>query len=99
MGQDSVVALDDGIRRVEVYGTELIAEEALGDEIAGSCLLVGAKVSVGCEDIDCVAVAFSTDEGIIESVEAAELLVRTRVPNAESVIVMGKSTPDDCHTV
>jgi hypothetical protein len=94
-----VVALDEGIRRVDVYGTELIAAEALGDEIAASCLLVGAKVSVDCEDIDCVAVAFPTDEGITESVEAAELPVRTRVPNAESVMVMGKSTPDDCHSV
>jgi hypothetical protein len=99
VGQDVVVALDDGIRRVDVYGTELIAEEALGDEIAANCLLVGAKVSVDCEEIDCVAVAFPTDEGINVSVEAAELPVRTRVPNAESVMVMGKSTPDDCHSV
>jgi hypothetical protein len=99
VGQAVVVALDDGIRRVEVYGELIAEEEALGDEIAASCLVVGAKVSVGCEDVDCVAVAFPTDEGINEPVEAAELPVRTRVPNAESVMVMGKSTPDDCHSV
>ena len=102
VGKDVVVVveLEVGMRRVDVYGTELMAEEeALGDEIAASCLVVGTRLSVDCEDIDWVAVALAADEGTIESVEVIELPVRVRVPNAESEMVMGKLTPDDCHRV
>jgi F420-0:gamma-glutamyl ligase len=53
VGKDVVVELEVGIRRVDVYGTELMAEEeTLGDEIAASCLVVGTRLSVDCEDID-----------------------------------------------
>jgi hypothetical protein len=100
VGQDVVEELDVGMRRVDVYGTELIAEEeaARGDDI-DSCFAIGIPLSVDCGGNGSVAVAFAADEGIIESADEVEMPVRVRVPNAESVMVMGKLTPDDCHRV
>lgn len=95
-----VVVLAVGMRRVDVRGTELTAEEeALGDGIAPSCLVVGAELSIDCDEVDWVAVAFAAGEGSNEPAEVVELPVRVIVPNAESEMVMGKWTPDDSHRV
>lgn len=91
--------VDVGVRRVDVYGTELIAKEEAAREIAAGCFVVDIRISVDGEDIDRVPVAFAAVEGSIESDGEVELPVRVRVPNAESVMVMGKLTPDDCHKV
>lgn len=89
-----------GMRRVDVRGTELIAgEEGFCEGIAPSCWVVGAVLSVNCDNVDSVAVAFAADEGSNEPAEEAERPVRVIVPNAESEMVMGKLIPDDCQRV
>ena len=68
-----VVVLAVGMRRVEVCGTELTAEEeALGDGMAPRCLVAGPELSIDCDEVDWVAVAFAAGEGSNEPAEDVE---------------------------